>query len=335
MADLAKWALGRIAECAPESGPDRATSKINDLVAAWIFFDGRSSQLFGMVADPSTIDGRDSIKAACETALRGWFEVLRESDPAGHVEIYRALTAKGGFQDLPEPETIRTERALVEERQRRFEELGPPSDTLVDHPEVLAGLERFRALEGRASFDLLEDVPPLDSTLLVADFGEVVPDDWANIAACGLPPDFYPLAEDVGGNYIGVLLDADLLTAGSAPLVVYFHENDPAYEWIFESAGAAADALAAVANGSLWTDALRGTRIDAVNAALAELNDVVHERATTPAREASRRSFLGNDVEGDADRRVYESAGNRFAARNVLAQRIWREYAERLRKNAQ
>lgn len=167
---------------------------------------------------------------------------------------------------------------------------------------------------------------------------------WTEIAGFLLPPDFLPIADAASGDFLGVFLDAKLLARGRAPVVLYFHEQDPTYTWAFESVAMLRRAFDAIASGASWSEALRGQCDDEVRAALDELNDFgAHDHGDTPrephkphganggasaayaSREASRRWLRDASAafEDPATLEAYRRDDHRYAVEHLAAQKIW------------
>lgn len=229
--------------------------------------------------------------------------------------------------DLPEPESVRSVRALERDRDHELSKHGPPSAALTAWPALAEELAALRTAGSGVTFSKIAKYVSLPKTLSIAQF-EWLPDEWSAFGEAGLEPTFYPLA-GADGDYLGLVLDAELLSHGvPAPLVYYFHENDPIYSWVFESCACAAQVVRLAETKGRKDQSLRGTEHPAVTAFLREMNDVGAAEGVTP-RLQSRRWLWGEPAD-DEVALVFERAGNLFAARNVAAQRIWRDYEEKI-----
>lgn len=324
MASISEWALARIAECAPTPEASRESAKLNDLLAAQRFFEGRGSLLFGMVCDPSALENRDALARACEEALRGWAARLVKTDADTYTDLYRALTAAGGFTDLTMPPALAANAAAVRARNERLEALHAPLVTLSEYEWLVDDL---RALaEMKVWFDAIEGAAPLDTGHVLTDFCYFVAPEWSEIAGLYLPPDFLPIADAGSGDYLGVLLDVKLLGRGLAPIVMYFHEQAPTYTWAIEDVAVLRRAFDAIASGATWSDALRGQCADDVRDVLQDLNDA-DEQAPSPcaSRTASRRWLRDADAafSDEATLDAYRRDDHRYAVAHLEAQKIW------------
>lgn len=296
------WIAAQIRECEP--GGPRGRTGVEALVLALLFFEGKGTQVFGMTADRTSMPEADALRAACASAVRGWFDALGRSDVASQVRLYDFMTQRGLVVDLPVPPSVAAVQALEHERAQELARLGTPSEALPPVPGLASDLAELRALGERVSFERLERYVqfkgPPDMEAFVW-----LPDDWSAVASPELEPTFLPIAGG-DGDYLGLLLDDGLLNGGLVPLVCYFHEHDPIYTWVFESCGTAVPVLQAAESKASSKSVSRGREHDAVNA------------------------FLEAKV--DIDRAPTATVASTFVARNLAAQQVWREYDEKIRR---
>ncbi|MBC7977051.1 MAG: hypothetical protein H7138_18905 [Myxococcales bacterium] len=118
-----------------------------------------------------------------------------------------------------------------------------------------------------------------------------------------------------------------VLDEGHAPLA--YHEHDPVYTWVFESCATAVEVLRAVGAKQSQTQASRGIEHERVTQFLKEMSDPC-EAGDASTRAVSRR-WLSEGPPADDIVTVFENAGHAFAVRNILVQRTWREFEEKIR----
>lgn len=326
MTKIEEWIATKIDECKPSGTRGRAG--VEDLMRALLFFEGKASQIFGMAAERASMPEVDTLRAACASAIRGWFEEFGRSDVAAQVNLFEVATRHGLPLDLPEPASVTAARALERERTRALAEYGRPSDTLPKMPSLAGDLARVWALSERVSFRAIAKYVSLPNQLSMSQF-EWFSDEWSSVAQAGLEPAFFPLA-GADGDYLGLVLDADLLHEQQVPLVYYFHEHDPVYTWVFESCATAVQVLLAAEAKQPRKSVSRGIEHEPVTAFLREMSDPGEARDASNTRALSRR-WLWEGARGDEVAVAFERAGNAFAVRNILAQRIWREFEEKIR----
>jgi hypothetical protein len=330
MSKTSDWVFARIAELTPKTALDRPDRTTNALISALIFFEGRNSMIFGMICDVSTLDHTTELRAACEAALRDWYEALASSDPSAQAMLYRSLTATGLFTDLAIPALVSAEQALIHERDECLDRLPTPAASLAQHSIAAAEIERLS--NAKRWFGKLSDLPRLPTRHRLSDFLYVVMPSWHQISGLYLPPDFLPIADAGSGDYLGILLDGALVRQGITPVVLYFHENGPTYTWMFESASVAQHAVDALVDGHPWSESLRGHMDAEVEKVLEELNDSDDTVSSSPARAASRRWHIETDSAFDdpATIEAYRNDGNLFAVTHLEAQMIWIDFATRI-----
>ncbi|WP_394847153.1 hypothetical protein LZC95_06745 [Pendulispora brunnea] len=249
MTKVEEWIAARIAECSPSG--TRGDVGAGELVRALGFFRGDARQIFGMMGNRTQMPELATLQAACEAAIRGWYDEFGRTAPALQADLYEFCERNPRLAlDLAEPSWLTEQRAKVGaleiERDAKLSQYGCPSDALSVWPGLQEGLSELRALGARVSFEAVMPHVGLPRELDMSNF-EWYADDWASIGEARFEPAFYPIA-GADGDAFGLLIDMSLASQGiPAPLVYYFHEHDPVYTWVFESCATAVEVFTSAA----------------------------------------------------------------------------------------
>lgn len=306
MSKVPDWVRSNIADCAP--GGERGTAGVGDLLAALAFFEGRRAQIFGMQYNLHALEDRVALRESCIAALRRWYDELQSTHPDGQVELYEAAARMQLPLELSEPPIVRQKRELVAQRDAMLESLGRPSDALRAWPGLREAVDQLRTIDESVLSSVLESRLPEWT-----DPGhfEWLADSWVAIASAEVDAEFLPLAA-FGGDFLGLLLDAELMAHGEkAPLLYFFHEEDPPFTFVFESCEVATS-ISRAADAQPTTVS--------PGSPSAALEQILRARASTLVRERL------HSVE------TYERRGQSFAAIHRQAMQIYEEFDARIRK---
>ncbi len=323
MPSLNEWIRTKVEQCSPHGARGRAG--LEDLVRAVLYFDGKSSQLFGLAANRGEITELDALRAEAVSLIRRWYDELA-SEPAAQRNLFEAVERHGLRMHLPEPESLIVIRALELERDRALSALGTPSDMLP--ADLRRAVAELRAAGAGVPFASVARALTWTFPIGLTTF-EWLPDAWAAFAMEPLDPAFLPLA-GIDGDYLGVLLDDALLREHQVPIVYYFHERSPTYTWLFESCTTAADTLRAIAEGRAVDRSMRGVEHSSVTACLAELSAGAPPADPMTPRGVRKRA-MWNEVDADEASAVLEKAGLELAVMHLRAGRLWNEGDAKLR----
>lgn len=136
-------------------------------------------------------------------------------------------------------------------------------------------------------------------------------DKWSQLSLW-TDPAFVPFAEE-GGNHLGLYAHPGALATGVPAAVVFrFHEHDPVFAWVAESAEHFVNMIDAAARGD-DVEALRGTRHDIVTSLMDQVQK--DEAFEDVEREDVHTLFWS------ADRKAVAAAAERLEAR--YRDRLW------------
>lgn len=136
-------------------------------------------------------------------------------------------------------------------------------------------------------------------------------DTWAQVSLW-TDPAFVPFAEE-GGNHLGLYVHPGALSTGIAAAVVFrFHEHDPVFAWVAESAEHFVRMIDAAARGD-DVEALRGQKHEAV---LSLMDQVQKDENFEDVERKDVHTLFWNP-----DRKAVASAAQRLEAR--YRDRLW------------
>ena len=186
-----------------------------------------------------------------------------------------------------------------------------PAPWAVAKESAVSGIVDIEALRARLT---LEELTPLVAAIPALDRDDLrlYELEWAdtwNHLEIWTDPCFVPFAAE-GGNHLGLFAHPAASENASAPVVYRFHEHDPIFVWVAESAAHFVRMVEAVARGEDF-ESLRGERDPVTDALL----------------EATQREEAFEDVERKDVHALFWSGAH--VLERAAAERLERRYRER------
>jgi hypothetical protein len=335
MASLDAWARERILESSP--GGAGVTAALQQLFDAVLFFEGRRATIFGMTSAASAFPEAAALSELAKDGLRAWFRTYQSAkDEAGCRAIVEGAKRFGVELALPIPPAMDAAFRLRESIARQLGAMPSPLEALAACDAELASYARSFVRDDTDASWIVEH-----ADLLVPETmrGSLVDFDWAEDEWTELPnrffdPCFFPLG-GADGDLVGLYVRRGEASGSfRAPVVYYFHEEDPPFSWMAESLSHFEDMIrAAIGNKGKYRQpkviAARGSLRPDDEAAIA--GTYVEERAETEERKLVHRLLWSADDgarlgAAEALERIYaaEATANPYALQSLRAQAILR-----------
>jgi hypothetical protein len=323
----ASWIAAQIEARSPIQGTYMPRQAVQDLLDGCSFLDGRSGQVFGMVAQVDAEDVR-ALRAACTTQLMRWLDHFASNDQPSQVVLFDAMKGRGML-----PPNI-AEPALSELRRRNRAELERALGALPSPVEAVARMWPGEAVATRALVGLLaddfeavlravlpDDLPSEEEYILRTR------DDWRVGPAGCSDPAVLALAglDDFG---IGLCVDRQLIALDAGVPVVAYYGDGEANRWVCQGASHALE-MARTWRAHQGPDGARSPRDPQRGVEHPAIAECLARRARRVDRPWTWQGTPEATLAGLAASRAYEAAGDTFAAIHVRANMIARRIVMR------